>query len=315
MESQSLLATRELLMHGARVDLPDRRGATPLSLVVAKRDGPALEMMLQVVRNPVALAGTALLLSAAAGASDLVAHLLRGQHTSPTFQNARGETAMHVAIVQHHADIVRLLVELDPRCAGAGAARTVHGESALHYAARYGELRVLQLLLDQPGADQQVNTVSADGHTPLLLATTATSGSPQERHAKAALLIQRGARLFDGPDRVLRRSCAGVSLSPGVRRCLGQWLLEATEGDDSALETLCVAWAASLAPSVRAKALLVLLCAGFAADAISLLRECRLDTQAVPGFLSELAALAAAQHHELLALLHAELAAAWAVAR
>lgn len=342
VESQSLRATALFVAHGARVDLPDRRGVSPLALVVSKRDASALQAMLDHYRHvPAApgaqsFAGYVLLLAAEAGALELVELILRGQYASAGERNARGETAMHLAIVKHHEDLVRLLSEFAVVVDGNGGQQplmsltTARGESVVHYAARYGSPGVLQFLLEAAGAGADaavVNQVTAlgggIGHTPLFLATTATSGSPAERAAKIALLRQRGARLFGGARHVFvglmaplsnnSISRSSVMFSWGVRRCVGEWLVEC--GGD-AITPFCLNLAGRLAPSSSATALgsvaQALVQCGFAVDVVPLLRECRVDASAVGALLDDLHAVARGCGHELLLLLHAELAQAWA---
>lgn len=337
VESQSLRATELLVSRGARVDLVDRRGASPVAMVVAKRDVNALRVMLDHYRRVLvtpgaqSFAGYTLLLAAEEGALELVDLVLRGRYAIAGERNTRGETAMHLAIVKHHEDLVRQLVEVAVAIDGIGGqqslllATTAQGESPVHYAARYGSPDVIRFLLEAagPGANAVINQVTTlgpgVGHTALFLATTATAGSPIERTAKVALLRQRGARLLGGAHHIFVGLAAPLSTRPGVffswgvRRCVGEWLAEC---GGAAITPFCLNYASRLAPSrsspAQGSVAQAMVQCGFAVDVLPLLRECRVEAAAVAPLLDDLFAVARGCGHELLLLLHAELAQAWA---
>lgn len=304
-----------------------------MALVVAKQDVGALRVMLDHFRQVAAPPGSrsfashVLLLAAEAGALELVQLIVQGQYAAPDECNQRGETTLHLAIVKHHDEMVRFLGSQMPVSNGTGgflAPRTVRGESVVHYAARYGTPDTMRFLLEAagPSAAVAVNEVASPvgrltcGHTPLFLATTATAGSPQEREGKVILLRELGAKLFGGPAHMFvgvgspsfgPRS--SVLFSWGVRRCVSQWLLES---ENDMLAPFCLSWAGHLGSGMLGNVAQSLVHCGFAADVVPLLRECRVSVAGVNPLLNDLSVVANASGHDLLRLLHAEVASAWA---
>ncbi|KAG7381098.1 hypothetical protein PHYPSEUDO_006474 [Phytophthora pseudosyringae] len=254
---QSVLVTNLLVSRGAPIDLPDKAGETPLTIVVRRGDITALQLLLNhhsLVATPARqdFSGAVLLQAAELGVVEVVRFLLDGKYTSIDVTNARGETALHLAMVKQRSQLVEML------CASKSAelllqARTKRkSESALHYAARYGSPADLQAVLSLLGkrASQEVNVANTVGLTPLYLATAApTAGSPNERRTKVAQLEKLGASLFPAGLRLFReiKNGAGVALvavHPAVRRSLALWMAECSALSPPTFSDFCSNWLA-----------------------------------------------------------------------
>ncbi|ETI44286.1 hypothetical protein, variant [Phytophthora nicotianae CJ01A1] len=349
---QSVLVTNLLVSRGAPIDLPDKTGETPLTIVVKRGDITALQLLLNHHSLVATLArqdfsGAVLLQAAELGVVNVVRFLLEGKYTSIDVVNARGETALHLAIVKQRKKLVEML------CASKSAelllqARTKgKSESVLHYAARYGSAADLQSLLSLLGkkAAQEVNVANTVGLTPLYLATAApTAGSPAERHAKVAQLEKLNASLFPADMRLFRAvKNAGVELMaihPAVRRSLALWMVECSASSNATLSDFCINWLACLqrpqtdtkkqddkksggakpnakeaqaqrvplSPTVAA-----FVCAGYAVDAVPLLLALPFKRESMTRFLDLLKTLAVDTKHALLQKLQLELVAAWKI--
>jgi len=94
------------------------------------------------------------------GFRDLAAHLIAEHPEHLNAENYNQRTAMHVAVIQGHIDILSLLLEHD---ADVDSQDSINATS-LHYASDEGKLDIGQCLLDH-GAD--VNVRREDGWTPL----------------------------------------------------------------------------------------------------------------------------------------------------
>ena len=256
---QSVLVTNLLLSRGAPIDLPDKDGETPLTIVVRRGDITALQLLLNhhslvATATRQDFAGAMLLQAAELGIVDTVRFLLDGNYTSIDVVNARGETALHRAIVKRYEQLVEVLCAsrsaellLDIRTQG-------RKESVLHYAARYGAPLVMHFVLSLMGKEraQEVNLLNAAGWTPMYLATTALSaGSPHERQAKIAQLGKLGASLFSSEMRLFQAIEWGTTVELtamclAVQRALALWLPECSATSPTAMSAFCIHWLASV---------------------------------------------------------------------
>ncbi|KAG6623107.1 DNA polymerase [Phytophthora cinnamomi] len=348
---QSVLVTNLLVSCGAPIDLPDNAGETPFTIVVRHGDITALQLLLNhhsLVATPARqdFSGAVLLQAAELGVVDVVRFLLDGKYSSIDVVNARGETTLHLAIAKQRKALIEMLCKSKSAELLLTARTQGKGESVLHYAVRYGTPSDLQLVLSLLGkrGSTEVNVASAQGLTPLYLATTAsTAGSPSERRAKVAQLENLGASLFSSDALLFRevKNLAGVTLvamNPAVRRCLMLWMAECSASSPTAFSDFCVNWVACVqrpqtnssskqqpaqvtkekqAPTQHrvplTPALAALVCAGYATDSVPLLLSLPLKRERVPRFLEVLKTLGADTKHALLQKLQVELHAGWEI--
>uniref|UniRef100_A0AAV1U4Z4 Ankyrin repeat protein n=1 Tax=Peronospora matthiolae TaxID=2874970 RepID=A0AAV1U4Z4_9STRA len=254
---QSVLVTNLLLSRGAPIDLLDKDGETPLMIVVRRGDTTALQLFLNhhsLVATPARqdFAGAMLLQAAELGIVNTVRFLLNGSYSSIDVVNARGETALHLAILKQRKQVVEVL------CASKDAellleVRTQgNEENVLHYAARYGAPSDLQLVLSlvRKSIAQEVNRSNAVGMTPMYLAVIAAdAGSLSECQAKVAQLNKLGALLFSSNMRLFQEVKCGVgvaltAMNPAVRRALALWLLECSATSATTISEFCMDWLA-----------------------------------------------------------------------
>ncbi|KAL3656684.1 hypothetical protein V7S43_018464 [Phytophthora oleae] len=174
---------------------------------------------------------------------EVVRFIVEREFSSVAVCNSMGETPLHRAIVKRNAQLMELLMGLDPINANLRAV-TVDGDSPVHYAARFGSVREMETLLNRLAAlfgDLQaldidanpVNATNSRGSTCLYL--VGTSGvdlvrSEGERNTIVELLLRYGARLFRR-DSIVVRSGSGstekVLLREQVRRGISVWAREA----------------------------------------------------------------------------------------
>src|SRR4029077_16003640 len=149
------------------------------------------------------LGETLVMTAARTGAADIVEQLL-AKGADPNRQAARGQTALMWAIAQRHPAVVKVLLahgaDVHARTSVWTAVKktdsdqashpdyTVHvkegGETALHFAARAGDVEAARLLVD---AGANVNDQSASGISATVLAAHSNHDDV------VALLLERGA--------------------------------------------------------------------------------------------------------------------------
>lgn len=188
-----------LLGAGANPMAANRDGATPMFLASENGNAPMLAKLLQAGANvnaPVLPHGeTALMMASRSGHLDAVAVLLDHTANVNARENLRGTTALMWAAEQDHAGVVHLLIahgaKIDAQskiftalrrrglgfapviATAGGTARPLPeapikgGLTALTFAAREGALDAARELI---AAGANVNQVSADGSSPLLVA-------------------------------------------------------------------------------------------------------------------------------------------------
>ena len=99
-----------------------------------------------------------------------------------------GRTALHLAAIEGHPEVVKLLLEegADKDAATVEGQLTVGGQKALHLAALHGRSEVVKLLLEA-GADK--DAVDLEGRTALDLAI-------ERRHLEVVRLLEVDAESY-----------------------------------------------------------------------------------------------------------------------
>ena len=195
------LQTADLLIRaGADVNASNDYRVTPLSAACTNGNVAMVERLLSTGANPETPIGTGetpIMTCSATGSVGAVRALItRGASVNAAEPSLR-QTALMWATVERHADVMRVLIEhgADVRAA------TRHGFTALHFAAREGDMEIARLLL-AAGVDVDVQSVAdptlkgrgpafdamrSAGATPLLVAVT------RAQTKLALLLLEHGA--------------------------------------------------------------------------------------------------------------------------
>jgi ankyrin repeat protein len=198
------LETADLLIKaGADVNAANDLRTTPLSLACTNANAALVDRLLGAGANPntpIATGETPIMTCAGTGSAEAVRMLIARGADVNAKEPSQHQTALMWAAAERHADVVKLLIEHKADL----QARTKKGFSALHFAAREGDLDSARLLLtagvdinirSQPapapaagrgGGPSYEASVSA-GSTPLLVAT-------MRAHVPFALfLLEQGA--------------------------------------------------------------------------------------------------------------------------
>jgi ankyrin repeat protein len=96
------------------------------------------------------------------GSVDRVNDLIK-RGADPNSVTSYGNTALHLAAAEGHAEVVSMLLGLNKVKADAATNR---GETPLHYAAMWGHVQVCKTLLEQPEAEQILLQEDLLGYTP-----------------------------------------------------------------------------------------------------------------------------------------------------
>ena len=207
---------RALLRAGARADVVNRYGMTPLALAAAAGDAELVRMLVEAGATIGMADGalrdgqTTLMLAARAGDARVIDVLLHHGAQVDAAERRTGTTALMWAALDNHADAIRALVHggaaVDARSAATDFPHTPPGVigdpleegvsyvgqtvlpkgqwTALMYAARQGARAAVTALVD---AGASLDAVDPDGSTALALATI-------NGHADVvAVLLERGA--------------------------------------------------------------------------------------------------------------------------
>lgn len=179
-----------LLSAGANVDATTDLGVTPLWLAVENGNAALVEKLLAAGANAnvALLSGETVLMTATlAGNADVVTQLLAAG-AQPNHNVVRGQTALMWAAGRGYGDIVAALINYGADVHVRSESRTQFvktekpqdsppdykvwvedgGNTPLMFAARSGDLRSVQLLIE---AGSDVNEVSAFGTSPAIMAT------------------------------------------------------------------------------------------------------------------------------------------------
>ena len=127
---------------------------------------------------------TILMIAARLGHTELVSDLI-ARKASLTRQTKTGDTALMMACLGNHLDVVKMLVS-----AGAPV-ESGHGWQPLHYAAFGGSVDIVRYLLDK-GAEK--NALAPNSYTPLMLAVRES-----KLDTARALLLEDADTAHKGP--------------------------------------------------------------------------------------------------------------------
>src|SRR5262249_25056300 len=183
-----------LIRGGADPNAANDFRMTPLSQACTNGSAAFVELLLKAGANPntpIATGVPPIMTCARSGSADAIKRLIAGDANVNAREPLQNQTALMWAAAEHHPDVVRTLIQAKVDL----QARTKNGFTALHFAAREGDIECARLLLSagmdinlksQPDAvpiaadkDQgnplagrrAASATSSDGATPLLVAT------------------------------------------------------------------------------------------------------------------------------------------------
>jgi uncharacterized protein len=182
--NHDLASVRSLLASGAKVDAENRFGVTPLVLAVEEGDLDAVNALIAAganVNHALPEGETVLMTAARTGNVAVMKALLKRDARVEAREGFYGETALHWATTEDHADAVKVLLDagadVDTRSSAmsfghgrrnAGLTRLSLGEwTPVMYAARDGAMNAGRVLIDR-GA--KLNLADPDGATALVIA-------------------------------------------------------------------------------------------------------------------------------------------------
>lgn len=171
-----------LLSAGADANAANDFGMTPLSQACTNDSAPLVRLLLKSGANPntpIATGETPLMTCAKTGSVDAIRMLIEYGANANAKEPEQNQTALMWASAENHPDAVKALIE-------AHADLTAHsrqGFTALHFAARQGDLDIVKLLL---AAGVDVNILTQPDSAAADPAPARTSGPPTGRTAPAA---------------------------------------------------------------------------------------------------------------------------------
>jgi ankyrin repeat protein len=197
-------AVKMLLKAGANPKTANRFGASPLSEAAAAANPEIVKALLQAGADPKTLTTadgeTVLMTASRTGNVEIVRMLLDGGADVNAQEKYKGQTALMWAAIERHAPVVKLLLERGadwkargfyretrpPRLSAASSISPIPrgGFSALHFAAREGDVETVRLMLD---AGVDINYGDVDNTSALVVAIM------NKQFTLAKFLIERGA--------------------------------------------------------------------------------------------------------------------------
>ncbi len=185
------VATADLLIRArADANLANDFGMTPLSRACTNGNAALVELLLNAGANPntrIATGETPLMTCASTGNADAVRALIaRGADVNAN-EPSQNQDALMWAASERHPNVVRLLVE-----AGANAqAHTKKGFTALHFAAREGDVDSVRQLLAS-GVNVNVRSLPEAAPAASQDANASSSGGRSASGTAAAAVAPRG---------------------------------------------------------------------------------------------------------------------------
>jgi ankyrin repeat protein len=199
-----LESVKLLLRAGANPKLGNRYGVTPLSEAAAVGNAAMIEALLQAGADAKSLTTadgeTVLMTAARSGRPQPVKVLLDHGADINAKENYRGQTALMWAAAERHAAVVKLLLERGadwkvrslardtsmPKLSAASSVTPMArgGLTALHFAAREGDIETGRVMLD---AGVDANLLDADDTSPLVVSIL------NKHYSFAKFLLDRGA--------------------------------------------------------------------------------------------------------------------------
>jgi len=178
------LETATLLVRaGADANASNDFRMTPLSEACTNGSAAIVDLLLKAGANPntpVATGVPPIMTCARSGSADAVRRLIAGDANINANEPAQNQNALMWAAAEHHSDVVQTLIQ-----AKAGLlAHTKSGFTALHFAAREGDIESARLLL-AAGVDINIRSQAelapaADGDGPQLAARRTAAASVSE---------------------------------------------------------------------------------------------------------------------------------------
>jgi len=175
------LATAELLVRsGADANVSNDLRITPLSLACTNGNAALVELLLKAgahPNTPIATGETPIMTCASSGSVDAVRALAEHGADVNAEEPAEHQTALMWAAAEHHPEVARTLIKANADV----QARTRKGFSALHFAAREGDLETIQVLLEA-GVDVDIRSqpepsVGPETHGDRVRGRTASGGA------------------------------------------------------------------------------------------------------------------------------------------
>ncbi len=197
-------AVQSLLQAGADPKRANRYGVTPLSEAAAVGNAAIIEALLKAGADAQTLSTpdgeTVLMTAARSGSVEAVKMLIAHGADVNAKESYRGQTALMWAAAERHTAVAKALLENGadwkisslardnsmPKLSAASSVTPMArgGLTALHFAAREGDVETGRVLLD---AGVDVNLLDADQTTPLVVALL------NKHYSFAAFLLDRGA--------------------------------------------------------------------------------------------------------------------------
>jgi len=183
MDSVTRLIVQILLENGAKIDLMDQFGFTPLHIAAKLGYEDIVSKILEINPHVVDIQnkqGLTALHNASLSCYENIIRLLINHGANKDIRDRSGATPLHIAARYGKIASVNILIE-----AGASISRDVYGFTPLHYAAQNGRKVIVRMLASH--YPDSVNIPDNAGATPLHFAVKMT------RYPDVKILLKAGA--------------------------------------------------------------------------------------------------------------------------